>query len=81
MSRKVTPKRITLELSPERAAALCRFMDKMSFSMAREVLYPHVPADVREDQACEIVHACSDVHKALTEAGVSGWPWVESGQA
>jgi hypothetical protein len=81
MNRKVTPKRVTLTLSPERAAALCRFMDKMTFAQAREVLYPHVPADLREDQAYEIVHACSDVHKALTDAGVSGWPWVETGHA
>lgn len=81
MNRKITAKRITLELAPDAAAALCRFMEKMTFSMARDVIYGHNPKDLQEDQAYQIVHACSTVHQALTDAGVRGWPWVDTGRA
>lgn len=81
MAAKTTPKPITVVLEPNAAAALCRFMEKMTFSMARDVVYGHNPKDLQEDQAYQIVHACSALHEALTDAGVRGWPWVDTGRA
>ncbi len=72
---------ITLELSPERAAALLRLCDKLDFGDARRPLYPHVSAAIREEQAYEIMRAAAQVQKALEEAGVSAWPWIETGSA
>lgn len=73
--------RIVLELEADLAAALHRFMDKANYAMARAVLYPHVAADIRADQAREIMEVTAQVQKALEDSGVSGWPWVETGKA
>jgi hypothetical protein len=70
---------ITVELEPHEAAALFRLCDKFAHSDAKQYLYPHSPKQLRDDQAYHMVHATSHVHTALTRAGVSAWPWVETG--
>jgi hypothetical protein len=72
---------LTVELSPEQAAALCRLTDKTAFSEAMAVLYPHLPRELRVDQAGHIMQACSRVHEALGELHVSAWPWIDTGRA
>lgn len=78
MPRKV---KITVELEPNQAAALKRLCDKIGHSDALAYLYPHIPLGVRNDQAYDIVHACSRVCEVLCDAGVSDFPWVETGSA
>lgn len=72
---------ITLELEPEAAAALKRFVEKVGWSEAMAVLYPHVKADLRSDQAHQIVWAVGRLERALDEAGVCSWPWIETGRS
>jgi hypothetical protein len=66
-------------LEPHQAAALARLCEKFGHSAARPYLYPHVAADIRDDQAYHMVHATSLLSDALTLAGVRGWPWIETG--
>jgi hypothetical protein len=73
------PVRIELELEPHEAAALVRLCDKFAHSDASAYLYPHVSAAIREAQGYAMVHATNRVFRALTQAGVSGWPWIETG--
>lgn len=77
MSRNV---KITVELPPEEAAALKRLCDKITHADALAYLYPHVRADIRNDQAYDVIHATARVCEALCDAGVSDWPWVETRQ-
>lgn len=72
---------VTLELDADLAAALTRFADKVSHVHARAVLYPHVAADIRGEQAREIICAFGRLHEALTDAGARAWPWIETGDA
>lgn len=72
---------ITIELAPEEAAALCRLCDKFTHSDAAAYLYPHIAAAIRDDQAYQMVHATTVVHKALLEAQVRAWPWIDTGLA
>lgn len=72
--------RVILELSPEQAAGLKRFADKVAHSDAMAVLYPHVRADVRSEQASEIIAAFDVLDRALADAGVASWPWIETGR-
>lgn len=71
---------VTLELSPECAAGLKRFADKVTYSDAKRILYPHVKQEIRDEQAYAIIDAFSTVEKALAKAGVRDWPWIETGQ-
>jgi hypothetical protein len=71
---------ITLELSPEGAAGLKRFADKVTHDDVRAVLYPHIHADIRAEQASEIIAAFSTLERALDKARVATWPWIETGQ-
>lgn len=73
--------RVTLELSPNCAAALMRFAQKVTFEQAGAVLYPHVHADIRSDQAAEIISALSHLERVLADADVSAWPWIDTGRA
>jgi hypothetical protein len=73
--------KITLELSPNEAAALARLCDKFAHSDAKAFLYPHVPKEIRDGQAYDMVHATTAVFKALSDAGARGWPWIETGSA
>ncbi len=73
--------KITLELEPDVAAALARLADKFTHSDAAQYLYPHVAADIRKAQAYHMVHAMAAIEKALLQADVRGWPWVETGSA
>lgn len=73
--------RITVELTPEQAAGLKRFAEKVGHSDAKAVLYPHLKPSLRDDQAYEIIYAFSAVEKALSDAGVTSWPWIETGRA
>ena len=76
--RKIT---VTLELEPNDAAALARLCEKFTHSDAAAYLYPHIAAAIRDDQAYQMVHATAVVAKALEDAGVRGWPWVDTGNA
>lgn len=71
---------VTLELDPGQAAGLKRFAEKVSHSDAMAVLYPHVKRDVRSEQATEIIAAFAALERALGDAGIKSWPWVESGR-
>jgi hypothetical protein len=72
--------RVTLELTPESAAALKRFAEKVSFEQAASVLYGHVKADIRSEQASQIIAAFGVLDTALADADVSSWPWIDSGR-
>lgn len=71
--------RITVALSPAQAAGLKRFIEKVAHSDALAVLYPHRPRQLRDDQAYQIIYAFSAIERALDDAGVTSWPWVETG--
>jgi len=73
--------RLTLELTPEQAAALKRVSEKISHDQALSVLYSHVPRERRGEQAYAILSAFAELEKALGNAGVASWPWVETGAA
>ncbi len=70
---------VSLELSREAAAGLRRFADKVGHSDAAAVLYPHVKAEIRDEQAYAIVEAFGLLQRALADAGVATWPWIETG--
>ena len=70
---------ITLNLDPGVAAGLKRFAEKVSFEEASAVLYPHVRADIRGNQAHAILIALGLIDKALADADVHSWPWIETG--
>ncbi|HZT04536.1 MAG TPA: hypothetical protein VFA39_19970 [Steroidobacteraceae bacterium] len=70
---------ITVTLTPAEAAGLKRLCDKVGHDDAMQYLYPHIPLGIRNDQAYDIVHGAARVCEALGEAGVSDWPWIESG--
>ena len=72
---------LTVELYPWEAAALARLCSKFGHSDAAPYLYPHVSKDIRSEQAYDMVRATTAVEKALAQAGVSGWPWIETGSA
>lgn len=75
MSKEVE---ISVTLEPEHAAALFRLCDKFSHTDARQYLYPHLPRDIRDQQAYQMVIAADRLHRALRDAGVeSAWPWIE----
>jgi hypothetical protein len=71
---------ITVELTPEQAAALVRLTDKTGHSEAMALLYPHVSKEVRDRQVSHVLGACDRVIRALGEAGCGSWPWIESGR-
>ena len=71
---------VTIEFSPVQAAALVRLCDKLSHEDAKRFLYPHVPADLRAEQAYAMVQAAAAVHKALIKAGARSWPWLDTGE-
>lgn len=71
---------VTLELTPETAAALKRFAEKVSHEQAKSVLYGHVKADIRSEQASQILSAFGQLDFALTGAGVRTWPWIDTGR-
>lgn len=71
---------IELTLTPEAAAGLKRFAEKVSHSDALAVLYPHVKKDLRIDQAYNIMDAFGAIDRALADGGVASWPWVETGR-
>lgn len=71
---------ITLNLHPGQAAGLKRFANKVAHSDALAVLYPHVPPELRSEQAYQILQAFEVVRRALDEAYVSDWPWMETGR-
>jgi len=70
---------VSLTLSPERAAGLKRFAEKVSHDQALSVLYPHVGAELRSEQADQIIGAFAQLETALADAGVRSWPWIETG--
>lgn len=72
---------LILELTRNQAAALKRCANKMSYTEAMSMLYPHISADVRSEQVGDILSAFSQLEKALADSGVSAWPWIDSGHA
>ena len=80
MTRIIGAIQLTVELTPEQAAGLKRFAEKVGHSDAMEVLYPHRPREQRSDQAYTIMQAFAAIETALADADVSSWPWVESGR-
>jgi hypothetical protein len=73
--------KITLELGPESAAGLKRFAEKVSHTDAMAVLYSHVKRDIRNHQAYQIIEAFGVLEKALADAKVASWPWIETGKS
>lgn len=73
--------KITLELTPNQAAALHQVCRKMGHTDALQFLQPHIAREIRSDQAYDIVHACAELQEALEFARVNYWPWIETGQA
>lgn len=71
--------KVTIELKPEQAAGLLRFADKVNHPAAASVLYAHVSAEIREEQVFAILDGFRELHRALADAGVQPWPWVETG--
>jgi len=76
---------IPIEMTAENAAALKRFAEKVNYEkvnydMACSVLYSHRPKSLRADQAAAIISAFATVDRALTDANVTSWPWIETGQ-
>jgi hypothetical protein len=72
---------IKIELTANQAAALRRLCDKFGHSDAKQFLYPHLPAELRSDQAYDMVHAVSKIESALADKRISAWPWIDSGSA
>ena len=72
---------VTLKLTANQAAALRRFADKVSYTHASSVLYPHIRAEVRSEQVADIRSAFAEVEKALIQSQVSAWPWIDTGRA
>ena len=72
--------KLTIELTPEQAAALARFAEKSTHEHARSVLYGHLPRELRAEQSHVILQAFAVLEKALHSAGARSWPWVETGQ-
>lgn len=71
---------VTLNLDPVAAAGLKRFAEKVSHEQARSVLYAHVAATVRDNQSHDILEALEVLDRALSDAGVRSWPWIETGK-
>jgi len=71
---------IIVTLTPEQAAGIKRFAEKVSHSDAMAVLYPHIPQPLRSDQAYQIMEAFGVIDHALTDAAVRSWPWIETGK-
>lgn len=71
---------LLVQLEPAQACALKRFAEKVSRSEAMGVLYPHVKASIREDQAGEILQALRLIERGLIEEHVASWPWIETGR-
>ncbi len=72
---------ITVELDVNCAAALARLCQKFGHYDGDQYLYPHIDETIRAQQRYDMVYATTAVEKALAEAGVGGWPWVETGSA
>lgn len=73
--------KITLDLSDEQAAGLARFADKSGFAEAMAVLYPHVRKELLDEQAATIISSLAVLERALANAGVRVWPWIETSKA
>jgi len=71
---------ISVELWPAEAAALMRLCEKLGHSDAVAYLYPHVAKEIRREQAYQMVRAAARLHKALEEAAVHTWPWIETSE-
>lgn len=71
---------IAVNLDPGVAAGLKRLAEKVSYEQASAVLYPHVPADIRANQAHDILIALAKLDEALADAGVRSHPWINSGR-
>jgi len=70
----------TIDLDPNELAGLRRFAEKISHEQAYSVLYGHVKPDIRSAQAADIIAAFAKLDKALADAGVASWPWIETGR-
>lgn len=71
---------VTLNLDPACAAGLKRFADKITHGDAMAVLYPHRPKALRDEQAYQIIQAFEVITRALVDARISDFPWIETGQ-
>jgi len=71
---------VTLNLDPACAAGLARFAEKVTHADAMAVLYPHRPKQQREEQGYQIIQAFEMLRRALADANVRSWPWVETGR-
>lgn len=72
--------RVTFEIEPGDAAALKRLLEKTGHEQALGVLYGHRPRHLRDEQASQIIRAVAVIDRALEQANVRSWPWVETGQ-
>ena len=70
---------IRVRLTSGEACALKRFVEKVGYAEAMAVLYTHVKGVVRQEQASEILEALRHVERALNEANINSWPWIETG--
>jgi hypothetical protein len=71
---------ITVALTPQQAAALLRFTEKVTHSDAMGCLYGHKSQAQRDEQAYEIMAAFTVLEAELRRVGVRSWPWVETGR-
>ncbi len=72
--------KLTVELTPVQAAALKRLAEKTSYEQASAVLYAHIGADIRAEQAHDILIALDRLNEALAESNVRAWPWIDTGR-
>jgi len=72
---------VKLKLTAKQAAALKRFADKISYTHASSVLYPHLDAEIRSGQVRDILSAFAELEKALIDSHSSAWPWIDTGFA
>jgi predicted RNA-binding protein YlxR (DUF448 family) len=72
---------LQLELTANQAAALKRFVEKVTFEQASEVLYKHVDAQIRREQTHDIITAMNQINRALADVEISAGPWIDTGKA
>ncbi len=69
---------LNLRLTPEAAAGLKRYCEKVDHAMADTVLYPHKPPKLRLQQSADIIEAFNELDRALLEKHVVSFPWIDT---
>lgn len=69
---------LTVELTPELAAALKWVAEKLTHDDCMQHTYAHRPKEERVERAYEMLDALREIEKALD--AVRSWPWIETGR-